>query len=155
MHALRSALDGANGERPTVDLRLWRLDLLRDSRLRDMADADVGRTDMLLLAVEGADSLPSAMDSWLKMLGSEEESARGFALLVKNDPRTDCPTRDDFRALRSKAEASRVGFITNIARSRDASHGKVALGHAPVVSRRRLFGDFDHVESSRAWGIND
>jgi hypothetical protein len=153
MQALRSALDRAREAQPAVELRLWRLDLLADSESREMADADVEKADMLFLAIEGEDSLPSAVDSWLQMLTSKEEGIRGLALLVGDDEsRNDGPTRLAFRDLRSRAEASRIDFMTNVSGLRGALEREMSFVRREVPP---ISDGFEHCEPSRGWGIND
>ena len=158
MRALRSAIDGAREARPAVDLRLWRLDLLADGDLRELANAELRNADMLLFAIEGAHTLPSTMDSWLREFTRKEEGIRGLALLVGDDgPESDGPTRFTFGDLRSRAEANHLDFITNISDGRDESRGEVAWSSGNDVTRHSapLFDTFEHVDSHRAWGIND
>ena len=158
MRALRSAIDGAQEARPAVDLRLWRLDLLADGELRELANAELRKADMLLFAIEGAHPLPSAMDSWLREFTRKEEGIRGLALLVGDDePESDGLTRLTFGDLRSRAKANHIDFITNISDRRDKSRGEIAWLSGNDVMRRSapLFDAFEHVESHRDWGIND
>jgi hypothetical protein len=153
MRALRPALEKASEPQPAVELRLWRLDLLADRRSKEIAAADVERADMLFLAIEGEDSLPSAMDSWLQVFTSKEEGMRGLALLVGDgESRNDGPTRLAFDDLRAKAEANRVDFMTNFSRCRSASKSEAAFAPSRVPP---IFDDFAHAESSRGWGINE
>jgi hypothetical protein len=158
MQALRSALDRAREARPAVELRLWRLDLLADRESREMADADVGKADMLFFAIEAADSLPPAMDSWLRVLGNKETGARGLALMIGNNDRgSDGPSRHALDDLRSRAEAGRIDFLTNISDLPDAPHRQITSLGDTFAARRALpiFDGFEHCEPSRGWGIND
>ena len=158
MRALRSAIDGAREARPAVDLRLWRLDLLADGELRELANAELRKADMLLFAIQGVHALPSTMDSWLREFTRKEEGIRGLALLVGNDePESGGLTRFTFGDLRSRAKANHIDFITNVSERRDESLGEVAWSSSNDATRHSapLFDTFEHVESHRAWGIND
>lgn len=158
MRALRSAIDGAREARPAVDLRLWRVDLLADGELRELANAELRKADMLLFAIEGAHPLPSATDSWLREFIRKEEGIRGLALLVGDDgPESDGLTRFTSGDLRSRAEANRIDFITNISDRRDKSRGEIAwLSGNDVTHHSASLSDaFEQVESHRDWGIND
>jgi hypothetical protein len=158
MRALRSAIDGAREARPAVDLRLWRLDLMADGEFRELANAELRKADMLLFAIEGAHALPSTMDSWLREFTRKEEGIRGLALLVGNDePESDGLTRFTCGDLRSRAKANQIDFITNVSDRRDKSRGEIAWLSANDVTRPSapIFDAFEHVNSHRAWGIND
>ena len=155
MRALRSAIDGAPETRPAVDLRLWRLDLLADVELRELANAELRKADILLFAIESADSLPPVVDNWFQDMGDKGAGARGLALLFDKVEQEHGSSRLVLDELRSRAEARRIDFLTNISDLLPASRPRIAAPGDNFAHRSTpVFDAFERSEDSRGC-LND
>src|SRR5262245_10775897 len=77
-----------SGKNEQVCPAMWKFNLLRNEKLRDMAAKDAADADMLIVAMHGEGDLPEEVKTWITLLLQQRGGQRKTLMLI-SDPGVD------------------------------------------------------------------
>ncbi|MEW6302645.1 MAG: hypothetical protein AB1705_04185 [Verrucomicrobiota bacterium] len=129
----------ARGAHARCELRyhVWRFDALESAHLREAAAMDATEADMIVMAAQGAPSLPAGVEQWVaSWLNSTRQPDQALVALVESGEQS----HQWVARLRDVAERGQMTFFSKMS-------VPTALQSEP--SRTRPAGAYSH------WGINE
>ncbi len=140
--------------------QMWKFDVLRIAKLREMAVKDAAQADIIIISSHGADELPQPVKAWIEMWLAEKGNAIALVALF------DCPSDEAARTSGIRAylaDVARRGGMEFFAQPDDWPGRREAGGELQFEDAFRfdartlatLAGVVQQDSGPPRWGINE